>query len=96
MSKLTFARKHRGRKPKLQSTVPDKLTRRQCVSKVAELYDLTGLITPIMATLKMDLHDLVKRKMEWDDVLSDGLRQVWINHFDVSRDKGVLKTFCSS
>ena len=38
------------------------LTRRQCVSelqkciKVAEVFDLTGEITPFTATLKLDLH----------------------------------------
>ena len=30
----------------------------------------------------MDLHDLVKRKMDWD-VLSDDLWQMWINNFEI-------------
>ena len=32
---------------------------------------------------QMDLHHLVQRKMEWDNVLSDDLRQVWIDHFEM-------------
>ncbi|XP_066924073.1 uncharacterized protein [Clytia hemisphaerica] len=83
VQQLNFAKKSRGRKPTLQSTIPKDLTRRQCVAKVAELYDITGLITPIVATMKLDLHDLVKRKMDWDDVLPDNLRSLWINHFEM-------------
>ena len=80
---LNFAKKSRGRKPTLVSFVPKDLTRRQCVAKVAELYDITGLITPIVATMKLDLHDLVKRQMDWDDVLPDNIRPLWINHFEL-------------
>jgi len=44
----------------------------QGVSKVAELFDITGLVTPIVATMKIDLdHDLVKRMLNWDDNLPD-------------------------
>ncbi|XP_066921417.1 uncharacterized protein [Clytia hemisphaerica] len=61
---LNFGKKSRGRKPTLVSSVLKDLTRRQCVAKVAELYDITGLITPIVATMKLDLHDLVLRKLD--------------------------------
>ncbi|MEM7375648.1 MAG: hypothetical protein AAF587_44055 [Bacteroidota bacterium] len=78
-----FAKKYRGRKPVSITSVPVNLTRRQCVSKVAELYDITGLITPIIATLKIDLHELVKRKMDWDDILPENLRSIWVSHFEM-------------
>ena len=32
------------------------ITRRHCVSKVPQIFDLTGKITPITATMKLDLH----------------------------------------
>ena len=83
VQQLNFAKKSRGRKPTLQSTIPKDLTRRQCVAKVAELYDITGLITPIVATMKLDLHDLVTRKMDWDDILPDNIRNLWIDHFEL-------------
>ena len=86
VQQLNFAKKSRGRKPTLQSTIPKDLTRRQCVAKVAELYDITGLITPIVATMKMDLHDLVNRKMDWDDVLPDNIRSLWIDHFEMMNE----------
>ena len=57
ISELNFSRKYRGKKPSNKiNTIPSKLTRRHCVSKVSEIYDLTGLITPITAGMKIDLH----------------------------------------
>ena len=34
----------------------------------------------------MDLHDLVRRKMEWDDVLPDDLRGLWSSHFEMLQE----------
>jgi Pao retrotransposon peptidase. len=78
---LNFAKKYRGRKPTQISSVPINLTRRQCSSKLGELYDITGIVTPFIATMKMDLHQIVMRKMDWDDVLPDNLRNLWVSHF---------------
>jgi len=50
---------------------------------MTELFDITGLITPIVATMKIDLHDLVKRKLDWDDILPDELRQLWVSYFEL-------------
>ena len=73
VSELNFAKKVRGKKPIAIKEVPINLTRRQCVSKVAELYDITGKITPITAAMKMDLHHLVDRGIDWDERLPDNL-----------------------
>ena len=80
---LNFAKKYRGKTVKILSTVPEKLTRRHCTSKVAGIYDLTGLFTPIIATMKMDIHELVTRKLNWDDQIPDCLRNAWISHFEL-------------
>ena len=60
MGKLIFTKKQRGRKPG-DTGIPERLTRRHCVSKVSEIYDIVGKMTPITATMKLDLHELVKR-----------------------------------
>ena len=83
---LNFAKKHRGKKTQIISAIPEKLTRRQCTSKVAEIYDLTGMLTPIVATLKLDLHELVTRKLQWDDVVPDNLRNIWMNNFQMMEE----------
>ena len=54
---LNFAQKKRGRKSTLTlDVVPEELTRRDCVGKVVEVFDLIGRVTPITAGLKMDLN----------------------------------------
>ena len=66
--------------------IPEKLTRRHRISKVAEIFDLTDRITPIIAHMKLDLSVLVKQKLDWDDVIPDALRDVWISHFDMMKE----------
>lgn len=48
---LNFARKNCGKKPShLQNIIPKELTRRHCASKVAELFDLSGKVAPLVAS----------------------------------------------
>eukprot|EP00794_Sanderia_malayensis_P006911 gene6911-biopygen5645 len=88
---INFAEKYRGKKPKQIREVPKALTRRQCMSKVAEVFDIAGLVTPITATLKVDLHQLVQRRMNWDDVLPDSLRNMWLSHFEMLQEIKTIK-----
>lgn len=67
IDELNFAKKQRGKEPvQRRNTILFNLTRRQCVSKVSEVFDLTGKITPITATMKPDLHTLVERGLSWN------------------------------
>ena len=88
---LNFAKKQRGRKTEVISNVPEKLTRRQCTSKVAEIFDLTGMFTPIISAMKMDLHELVLRKLDWDDKVPNELQPVWFEHFKMMTDIGKIR-----
>ena len=82
ISKLNISRKYRGKKSSNKiNTIPIKLTTQHCVSKVSEIYNSTGLITPITAGIKIDLHNLVQRKLNWDDKIPDDLRPLWETHF---------------
>ena len=82
VSEPNFATKRRGKFEGEMKEVPKKLKRVTCGSKVAEIFDLSGLLTPITATFKVDLHGMVKRKLDWQDVLPDNLRSLWISHFN--------------
>ena len=53
---LNFARKRRGRKVEEINEIPSKLNRLHCTSKVYEIFDMSGLNTPIVANRKLDLH----------------------------------------
>ena len=83
---LDFSKKYRGKRIGINKKVPQKLTRRICTSKSAEVFDMTGILTPITATFKLDLHDLVKRKLSWDDEIPANLRNIWISHFDLMNE----------
>ena len=48
ISELNFAKKHRGKKPAITSNdIPSEFTRRDCVGRVAEVFDILGKATPI-------------------------------------------------
>ncbi|XP_066926194.1 uncharacterized protein [Clytia hemisphaerica] len=84
---LNFAKRQRGKKPEAKSNViPNVLTKRHCASKVGEIYDLLGKTTPITATFKIDLHDLVLRKLDWDDPIPSELRDTWLSNFQLMQD----------
>ena len=68
ISELNFGKKSRGKKPKdLKGVVPEKFTKRNCVGKVAEVFDILGKVTPITAGMKLDLREISKRKLDWDE-----------------------------
>ena len=92
IGELNFAKKQRGKKSvQHQNIIPSKWTSRNCASKVAEIFDLTGKITPITAAMKMDLHTLVMRGLSLDDVIPDDLRSVWVSHFEMMQEIGNLR-----
>ena len=62
---INFAKKIRGRKPSTTNNIiPSKLTRRDCVSRICEIFNITGEITPLTAAMKLDLHELVLQKLD--------------------------------
>ena len=69
---LNFSKRVRGKKLN-DEEFPVCLTRRHCVSKVAEIFDLSGMLTPITASIKIDLHELVVRKLDWDGKIPNDL-----------------------
>ena len=78
-----FAKKVRGRKSELITEVPTDLNKWHCASKLGEIYDLPGFATPLVAGMKIDLHELNVRKLDWDDVLPNDLQPVWRDHFEM-------------
>lgn len=92
IKELNFAKKKRGRKSTLTlGVVPEELTRRDCVGKVAEVFDLIGRVTPITAGMKMDLRDLTRRKLDWDDKIPDDLRGVWKTNFEMIKEMANIR-----
>ena len=84
---LNFAKKQRGKKPsKINNQIPKDFTRRDCVSKVAEIFDLVGKATPITCGMKLDLRTPVNRKLDWDDKIPADLKKIWLANFRTIQD----------
>ena len=93
LDKLHFGKKKRGRYPDdmkrfdgsfgitMEQFVPQTLSRRNCSSVSARIYDLAGKLAPLTLRLKYDLRQLIKSNPDWDDPISPQLRQRWIQNF---------------
>ena len=92
IGELNFSKKTRGKKPSsLINIIPSALTRRHCASKVAEVFDLTGRIAPITVSMKIDLQELVRRKLNRDDTIPDNLRPLWETNFEMMQELRELR-----
>ena len=70
IGELNFSQKRRGKRNEAKvGVIPEELTKRQCVGKIAEIFDLTGKVTPIVAGMKLDIRILHQRKLHWDYVI---------------------------
>ena len=58
---------------------------------MVEIFDLTGKITPITIAMRMDLHTLFERGLNWDDVIPNGLRSVWVSNFEMIQETGNIR-----
>ena len=86
INELNFSRKQFGKKDTSRKSyeIPKKLVRRQCASKVGEVFDLRGLVAPITATFKLDLRKI--SHLNWDDTIPDELREIWVTNFELMND----------
>ena len=55
------------------------------------MFDITGKITPLTATIKLDLNELVLQKLDWDDKIADHLRPMWESDFQMMNEIKTLK-----
>ena len=81
---LNFNKKHRGKRSEDEDSckIPDKLTKRICAGKVAELFDISGLVAPIIGGFKIDirvLHEIAC--CGWEEKIPDQYRPVWLSNF---------------
>ena len=90
IGELNFARKVRGRKMENKNTTND-LTMRDCVRIAAEVFDPIGKVTPIMAGIKLDVSNLHRSGLTWDDQIPENLRRVWVSNSEVIQDRSNIR-----
>ena len=54
------------------------LTKRNVLSNLSKVFDPLGLVSPLLITGKILMQEIWKRKLEWDEVLSDSLQRSWL------------------
>ena len=59
----------------------NRLTRRECVGRVGEIFDITGRFAPLLAAFKLDLNELCSLKLDWDDYVPSDLVPKWEKNF---------------
>ena len=65
----------------LENFVPNPLSLRQVVSKVASIFDIRGLLAPIMGSLRLDSRKTCQLVDGWDQAMPDIMRKKWIENF---------------
>ena len=54
---LNSSKKCRGRKTHMNGVIPEHLSKRDCGGKVAEVFDPLGRVSPLVAGMKLNIHD---------------------------------------
>ena len=84
ISELNFNKKQQGKRaPTVAGLIPKEFMRRDCVGKVAKIFDLLGKMTPITASMKIDLSELSSRRLDWDDKIPNDLKSIWKSNFEL-------------
>ena len=89
--KINFARKVRGRKVEIIFEIPERLTKKICVSIPAEVFDPSGRTAPILGGIKVDISYLHKLGLGWEDAIPDNLRPIWKNNFEMIEELSTLR-----
>ena len=84
LSELNFSRKVRGKKGvDGVGIVPEILTKTNCVSRSSEVFDIQGLVAPILGGIKIDVSELHKHVPKWDDPIPSQFKEIWVKNFEV-------------
>ena len=76
--------------------IPENLTRRDCVSRVAGIFDPLGRYTPRDSGFKIDITQLTLRNLGWEDVIPNDLKQIWVSNSEIIQDNSIVRAGCSS
>ena len=85
IKELYLGKPRRGKLPAtvqgdIGTALKDVFTRRVTVGKVNGVFDPLGLATPITARFKLNLHELCKLNLDWDDRIPDDYLHVWVKN----------------
>ena len=96
ISPVFFGKVRRGVKPdKIEGDFTEAFkkhfTRRTILSKVAGVYDIRGLATPITAKLKLNFHELNSLKLGWDDLVPQEYFETWVQNLNTIQNLSEIR-----
>ena len=88
---ITFTKPKRGKtatpaEGNLADALRPYLTKRTLVSQCAKVFDPLGLLTPITAKLKLDLHEVSDLKVQWDEKLPEKFITPWVENLGIMQE----------
>lgn len=87
IKELYFGKTKRGKRPEVvkgdfTDALKLRFTRRTLVGKANGVFDPLGLVTPVSAKLKLDLHNLCRLKLDWDDEIPAEHLDLWVRNLN--------------
>ena len=105
---LHFGKKKRGKFPpnlkrydkslgiSIEEFTPKEITRTNCTSVTARIFDISGLLAPLLLKLKSDLRKLITFEPSWKLPIPDHQRAIWVNNFKLIEEvRDILYVRCS-
>ena len=105
---LHFAKKKRGKFPSdlvkfdqssgfsIEQYTPQHITRTNCTSVTARIFDITGLVAPVTLKMKYHLRKLISHEPSWTKPIPDHQRAIWVNLFKTVEDiRDILYLRCT-
>ena len=84
IGEVNFCKRVRGKKSgDGVGVIPAILTKWHCVSRSSEVFDIIGLVAPLLGGIKIDISDLHIRCPMWDSPIPAELKEIWMKNFDL-------------
>ena len=96
VKELYFGKPKKGKLPptvegNVKEHLANSFTKREMVGMAAKVYDPLGLVAPVMAKMKLDLHEISDLKVDWDEKLPDRLLNTWVSNIQVMQSLNTLQ-----
>ena len=93
---VRLGKARRGKRPDpvagdLKAALGRTFTKRTLTGLVAGVFDPLGLVTPVTAGLKLDLHELCTLRLDWDDPVPVELLDKWVANVEKIQELGGLQ-----
>ena len=93
---VKFEQKHTETGITVEEFTPKKITRTNCTSVTARIFDITGLLAPLLLKLKSDLRKLIKFEPSWTASIPDHQRAIWVKNFQTIEEvRDIMYLRCS-